>query len=225
MLFFAVFLGFIAEYQLEHRIEKEKGTQYLKSMIVDIALDSAKINKVLEVTEVQVKGLDSLTDLLNTLAYDESSLKQIYSLNRKYCGTFYTVNFTKRTLNQLFNAGGLRLLPNNGSVNFITEYQELCAECEDQGKFYDNSLDYSARIGYKIFYSDFSLNPAAGKVDSLMKGKKIELLTNDKQELMEYCNSLKDFSAILKNYNSMLRNIRVKIPNVIESLKEINDIE
>ena len=29
MLFLAVFCGFIAEYLLEHKIEKEKGNQYL----------------------------------------------------------------------------------------------------------------------------------------------------------------------------------------------------
>jgi hypothetical protein len=29
MLFLAVFCGFLAEYQLEHKIEKERGRQYL----------------------------------------------------------------------------------------------------------------------------------------------------------------------------------------------------
>ena len=31
MLFLAVFCGFLAEYQLEHKIEKEKGMQYISS--------------------------------------------------------------------------------------------------------------------------------------------------------------------------------------------------
>ena len=40
MLFLAVFCGFLAEYFLEHRIEKEKGKQYILSMIEDLKSDS-----------------------------------------------------------------------------------------------------------------------------------------------------------------------------------------
>src|SRR5450631_2478428 len=39
MLFLAVFCGFLAEYFLEHRIEKEKGKQYVQSMIEDMKSD------------------------------------------------------------------------------------------------------------------------------------------------------------------------------------------
>ena len=31
MLFLAVFCGFLAEYQLEHKIEKDRGKQYIRS--------------------------------------------------------------------------------------------------------------------------------------------------------------------------------------------------
>ena len=45
--FLAVFCGFLAEYFLEHRIEKEKGKQYVQSMMTDMKSDSAKIEKAL----------------------------------------------------------------------------------------------------------------------------------------------------------------------------------
>ncbi|MCF8429930.1 MAG: hypothetical protein K9G64_07335, partial [Bacteroidia bacterium] len=35
MLFMAVFCGFLAEYQLEHKIEKEREIQYIYSLIND----------------------------------------------------------------------------------------------------------------------------------------------------------------------------------------------
>src|SRR5215212_6717279 len=39
MLFLAVFCGFLAEYQLEHKIEKERERQFMASMIEDLKSD------------------------------------------------------------------------------------------------------------------------------------------------------------------------------------------
>jgi hypothetical protein len=36
MLFLAVFSGFLAEYQLEHKIEKERGKEYILSFYYDL---------------------------------------------------------------------------------------------------------------------------------------------------------------------------------------------
>ena len=35
MLFLAVFCGFLAEYQLEHKIEKDREVQFIKSLVTD----------------------------------------------------------------------------------------------------------------------------------------------------------------------------------------------
>src|SRR6478752_5293011 len=44
MLFLAVFCGFLAEYYLEHRIEKERGNQFIESFYEDLKTDTAKIS-------------------------------------------------------------------------------------------------------------------------------------------------------------------------------------
>ncbi|HJS54003.1 MAG TPA: hypothetical protein VJ765_05645, partial [Chitinophagaceae bacterium] len=36
MLFLAVFCGFLAEYQLEHKIEKDKERQYIQNLLDDL---------------------------------------------------------------------------------------------------------------------------------------------------------------------------------------------
>src|SRR5947208_3364461 len=43
MLFLDVFCGFLAEYYLEHRIEKERGNQFIESFYEDLKTDTAKI--------------------------------------------------------------------------------------------------------------------------------------------------------------------------------------
>jgi hypothetical protein len=43
MLFLTVFCGFLAEYQLEHKIEKDRENQFIKSYIEDLKTDTAAI--------------------------------------------------------------------------------------------------------------------------------------------------------------------------------------
>lgn len=45
MLFLAVFCGFLAEYQLEHKIEKDRERQYVKSLARDVNDDIRFINE------------------------------------------------------------------------------------------------------------------------------------------------------------------------------------
>jgi hypothetical protein len=41
MLFLAVFCGFLAEYQLEHKIEKDRGKIYMKNLLEDLKTDTS----------------------------------------------------------------------------------------------------------------------------------------------------------------------------------------
>jgi heme/copper-type cytochrome/quinol oxidase subunit 3 len=44
MLFLAVFCGFLAEYQLEHKIEKDRELQFIKSLTTDLQDDITSLN-------------------------------------------------------------------------------------------------------------------------------------------------------------------------------------
>jgi len=46
MLFLAVFCGFLAEYQLEHLIEKDREKQYMKSIVEDLQNDTTAISNI-----------------------------------------------------------------------------------------------------------------------------------------------------------------------------------
>ena len=47
MLFLAVFCGFLAEYQLEHKIEKDRGKQYVISFFEDLKYDTLHLSAVI----------------------------------------------------------------------------------------------------------------------------------------------------------------------------------
>jgi hypothetical protein len=47
MLFLAVFCGFLAEYQLEHKIEKDRERQYISSLYEDLKENDKMFSQVL----------------------------------------------------------------------------------------------------------------------------------------------------------------------------------
>ena len=124
MLFLAVFCGFLAEYQLEHKIEKDREKQYIKSFTEDLASDIHDIGRHIDVCNTNVKEADSLLLLL------------VYPQKEKFAGDIYyffrsihrhrpfTVN--DRTIVQLRNAGGMRLVSNKTvSDSMISYYKDV----------------------------------------------------------------------------------------------------
>ena len=67
MLFLAVFCGFLAEYQLEHKIEKERGRQYVISFYEDLVTDTSRFNSIITSYRKQVTALTSSGDCYRTI--------------------------------------------------------------------------------------------------------------------------------------------------------------
>ncbi|HEX4878060.1 MAG TPA: hypothetical protein VFV31_15430 [Chitinophagaceae bacterium] len=108
MLFLAVFCGFLAEYQLEHKIERDRGKQYIRSFYEDIVTDSFHFNELISRYEKKLTVLQSITPCYDSLL-DGQSQKCFESIFRNSID-FPDMVYTDRTIQQLKNAGGLRLL-------------------------------------------------------------------------------------------------------------------
>ena len=59
MLFLAVFCGFLAEYQLEHKIEGERAKKYMYDMVENLKYDTIRYNRNLRNNEILGKQLDA----------------------------------------------------------------------------------------------------------------------------------------------------------------------
>ena len=66
MLFLAVFCGFLAEYQLEHKIEKDREKQYIRSLTDDLGEDTLILSENIKDCEGHMKRIDTLVRLLNS---------------------------------------------------------------------------------------------------------------------------------------------------------------
>jgi hypothetical protein len=226
MLFLAVFCGFLAQNLLEHRLEKEKGNQYVRSMIEDIISDSTKINQAFEFTKKQQLSLDSLSLLFDNPPYSDSTIKRMYVLMLKYTMNDANVAFTKRTVSQLKNSGGMRLISNKISADEITKYIEDADDIELQGEFFKNiALNQIIKLNNKIFYLKYIKGVTRRNADSFMMKAPVKLANNNENLLIEYSKQIFFTSGVLINYNNKLTSFKAEISKTIEILKKENHIE
>lgn len=134
MLFLAVFCGFLAEYKLEHVIEHQREEEFIASMIDDLAKDTVNFNLVINDFKTNQARLNNLL-----LGY-EKNLKQtsadwatdlVSSVKEGYADFYYT----DRTLQQLKNSGGLRLIRNKKAAAGIVDYDAAIKDYYMEEKF------------------------------------------------------------------------------------------
>jgi hypothetical protein len=123
MLFLAVFCGFLAEYQLEHKIERDREKKFIQTFIEDLKFDTAAINKNLLFRKTKGAQIDSLIDLLT-----EQKIKgyenELYYLGRMLVRTT-RFQSNDRTITQLRFSGSMRLIRNENASDSIVSYQKL----------------------------------------------------------------------------------------------------
>ena len=120
MLFLAVFCGFLAEYQLEHKIEKDREKQFIASLIEDLAEDTLTLA---ETSSGLLKNVDRMDSLISLLSGDEvkGHESEIYYLGRGASrGNWLALH--DRTIQQMKNSGGFRLIRNKKATKAILEY-------------------------------------------------------------------------------------------------------
>jgi hypothetical protein len=121
MLFLAVFCGFLAEYQLEHIIEHQREKEYIRSMVEDLKKDTANFTTVINNfrdnegrLEIVLRGFEEGRNKFSETWASEF----VFTSKMGFADFFYT----DRTLQQLKNSGGLRLIRNNKASSGIIEY-------------------------------------------------------------------------------------------------------
>jgi hypothetical protein len=122
MLFLAVFCGFLAEYQLEHKIERDREKAYMYTMLEDLKSDTTQLSANSHSRIRRVEMIDSLIFLLSSADYS-AKLNEIYFYGRSLS---LNIDFfpNDRTILQLKNSGALRLVHNKVVSNGIMNYDQ-----------------------------------------------------------------------------------------------------
>ncbi len=151
MLFLAVFCGFLAEYQLEHKIERDREKVYINNLYEDLKDDVVHFSEYDKVTREFLITIDSMMILMKSNERN-LHLRRIYYLSRN--ATVNPINFftyNSRTYEQMKHAGQLRLIRNQPVANSISSYYFSLQRLDFQNDIIkDRIADYMQMIG-KVF--------------------------------------------------------------------------
>ncbi|HEY6062779.1 MAG TPA: hypothetical protein VIV35_04165 [Chitinophagaceae bacterium] len=124
MLFLAVFCGFLAENVREHQVEKNREKQYIRSFIEDLEADMISLQNRIGYCDLTIKRADSLITILNRPDKEKMAGEIYYFFRWIHRSDVFSVN--DRTIVQLRNAGGMRLVSSkNVSDSMVSYYKEV----------------------------------------------------------------------------------------------------
>ena len=146
MLFLAVFCGFLAEYQLEHKIERDRASELAESFYAELKVDSAAVKRAILFIETKDSALHYLKHHLKDSTL--TTVSKEFSLNYTLGLTFNTpAIFEPRAaiLDQLINSGSLRYFKSKESqkltIDLSIAIQELKSRNERIRLFIAKDLD------------------------------------------------------------------------------------
>lgn len=131
MLFLAVFCGFLAEYQLEHKIEKDRELVYMKNLLDDLKKDTANINNAVKGNRFFVTGLDTLLDLLSIPQNDTTYQRKLFICSMINTYYYMPLQFSELTLTQLKYSGNFRLIRKHEVAKAILQYEQGVNACKE----------------------------------------------------------------------------------------------
>ncbi len=203
MLFLAVFCGFLAEYQLEHKIEKDRANELAKSFYQELKNDSVSIA---EKYQNRIKLENSLQYLMKHFKdSSNTNLSKTFVVNFHRGILFrYPTLFEPRTvvLEQLKNSGSLRYFKNEELQKLIGDISVAIYNVNDRQALESNfRQSYLTPILIKHYDSDFELATRQAGGNNLIEFL-AEYEINEEIKIPFRLNNLETFDA--KEINNIL---------------------
>jgi hypothetical protein len=209
MLFLAVFCGYLAEYQLEHKIEKERGRAYIVSLYKDLVTDTSTFTRLIDAYEEKVAVMKSRVPCYDSVSRDLTNTGCLKTL--VFHSLFFPdLIYTDRTLQQLKNAGGLRLLK-TADADSILQYDNMLKAY----KSVEETVLQETQTGIRSTLYSLINNKAFNGDNSQPL-----LYNNDKDLLNRYFNQLIGYAAVFEGRIGDVKNIKKKAVDLIEYFKE-----
>ena len=221
MLFLAVFCGFLAEYYLEHIIEHNREKQFINSLIRDIEADTAQLSNIKGFRIARLNSIDSVGNYFANNSSGTISLRGIQLLEDiKGHVSFYQ---NSGTLDQLKNAGGLRLIRRRNVVDSIQSYDQQIKRMVLRDQYEVEEMRYTMRLSYK-FVNGIMLSNIYGDTSYFNNHRlRTDIPKSIKfspQYVSEYVNSLATFRFVVMNNLRLQENIRKKAEDLLVLMKK-----
>lgn len=185
MLFLAVSGGFFMENVRENRVERHREKEYILSFIADVKKDTAEMQLQMNQITSANKGIDSLLSIAEENVSIPENTKLFYHYFIKYVPYRHIVSLNDGTMQQLKNAGGLRLIQKAHAADSIMRYDVGNRIAENQGEAYgSNTHEVIDASDYIIDWMVFE------KVTTKQSFDNIPPFNPDKEKLRFFLNKL-----------------------------------
>ncbi len=227
MIFMAVTMGFFGEKFREDLMEHSKEKEYIVSMIEDAQTDILSFEKNIILNKLRVLRLDTISNLCFNYASPEKNDPSMYDVVR-YCIKYPDFAIpVERTMFQLKNAGGMRLIQNKDAIDSIIFYDEMAKKVVNQQDYYELHLRVLLEATEELFnLKCFPLNHKTLRwaVDTKALAS-ARLMDHDKNKIITFGNKAKIFQGILIFYLVRLEEAKKHATNLIGTLKREYDIK
>ena len=222
MLFLAVFCGFLAEYQLEHKIEKDREKVYMQNMLDDLKVDTAIYSDYLARNAVVKDLVDTITVLIKRPDRKKHISQLAYSA-RILTAKWKQIALVKRTYEDMKSSGHLRLIRNKEVSGKVSSYYNSLSELDtynNVGMIWSNNY---AQAMAKIFDGEALLR--------IIKEKKVvdltadAMISEDKISINELLTSAGYFYGALSLNNIVASNRSKDAEKLIELIKKAYHLE
>lgn len=150
MLFLAVLCGFIAEYQLEHKIERDREKIYMQNMLEDLKSDTAIYADYQQRNAVVRDLVDTITVLIKRPDRKNHISRLAYSA-RILTAKWKQIAMVKRTYEDMKSSGHLRLIRNKEVAGKVSSYYNALSELDTYNNVGMSWVNNYAQAVAKIF--------------------------------------------------------------------------
>ncbi len=212
MLFLAVFCGFLAEYTLEHKIEKDREKQYIRSFVEDLARDTVTLNDRIGYCNLTIARADSAITVFNDPRLSELAGEVYYFLRWMHRSDVFTIN--DRTIIQLRNAGGMRLVSKKMVSDSIIDYYK---EVEIIRFVYEETMEW--RRALRPYLPDiFDGNDYSKVVDEknnvIRPTKPVKLRSTDPKLISALILTLNNIKGINLGLKKRMANLKARASDI-----------
>src|SRR6185312_8171970 len=229
MIFLAVTLGFIAENVREHINERAQGKQYIQSLVEDLESDTARMNDIIQFDEAKIIALNSMYQCYDTVTNNIKATSCIGVLI-KYSKVNRPFLLNDRTITQLANAGGYRLLKKE-DADSILAYQRMYRNDYDFEKTVYQEAQNNVRntlndlANFKVVSPIETVSSLSG-ADSGSSSLNGWLLVSDDQKLLnKWFNQLRLYLRVTKAQSTLLKSLKAKATSLISFYKSNHDLK
>ena len=223
MIFLAVTLGFFAENIREHINENEQGKQYIQSLVEDLESDTARMNNIIQFDEAKITALNSMYQCYDTVTNNLKATSCMGVLI-KYSKVNRPFILNDRTITQLANAGGYRLLKKE-DADSILAYERMYRGAHDfEMTIYQeaqnnvrNTLNELANFKVVSPLQNVSSLSGADTGSSTLNGSL--LFSDDRVLLNKWFNQLQLYLRVTKAQSILLYRLQAKATNLINFCK------